>query len=247
MQDLQKSNKNLGFHITFKTANLQDIIYTSIADNVQSNVTINSLYLYVPFLIPTTDTQLMFIESFQTLQNIFRRMVYGRKNCSDQTFQIDIGSSQAGNSPKYLMCAHQHANRSDPPNKRNNISILDILGLRKYFVEKDCIRYPRDGVLTNYGLNDYLDQYKDVKLFYKYYVGEELLNPFISYPDMNIKYPIQVIELRFQVAHITPRKIQLFEEYEANPSNARVCVTLIRRREIDMISDGNKLLEVKVI
>ena len=32
---LKKVTKNLGFQITFKTANLQDVIYTSIADGTQ--------------------------------------------------------------------------------------------------------------------------------------------------------------------------------------------------------------------
>ena len=76
---------------------------------------------------------------------------------------------------------------------------------------------------------------------------EELLNPFVSYPDMKDKYPIQVIDLRFQTDHITPKKIQLFEEYRANPGHAKLFIILIRRREIEMISDGNKLIEVKVI
>ena len=39
----EKVTKNLGVHITFKTANLQNINYTSKADGVQINVTINSL------------------------------------------------------------------------------------------------------------------------------------------------------------------------------------------------------------
>ena len=83
--------------------------------------------------------------------------------------------------------------------------------------------------------------------YFKEYVGEEILNPFLPYPDMKTKYPIQVIDLRFQVDHITPKKIQLFEEYRANPGNAKLFIILIRRREIEMISDGNKLIEVKVI
>ena len=37
-----KVTKNLGFRITFKTANLQDIFYTTIADAIQINITINS-------------------------------------------------------------------------------------------------------------------------------------------------------------------------------------------------------------
>ena len=67
----KKVTKNLGFEITFKTTNLQHIIYTSIADGTQINVTINSLYLYVPFLIPSTENLLMFIESIQNNYPIF--------------------------------------------------------------------------------------------------------------------------------------------------------------------------------
>ena len=137
--------------------------------------------------------------------------------------------------------------RVDTPNKRTNISVFDHLDVRKYFVEIDGVRYPRDAVLTNYNRNDYLDQYKDVKLFYKDYLGEQLLNLFISNPDMKTKYPIQVIDLRFQIDHTTPKKIQLFEESRADPANAKLFIILIRRREVEMISDGNKLIEVKVI
>ena len=78
-------------------------------------------------------------------------------------------------------------------------------------------------------------------------MGESLLNPFISYSDMKSKYPIQVIDLRFQTNHISPKKIQLFEEYRLDPFNARLYIILIRRREIEFISDGNKLIEFKLI
>ena len=61
----EKVTKNLGFRITFKTAILQVIIYTTIAAATPINVTFNSLYLFVAFLIPTTETQLMFNESIQ--------------------------------------------------------------------------------------------------------------------------------------------------------------------------------------
>ena len=131
---------------------------------------------------------------------------------TDQIYRIDIGSAQSVNSPKNLISAHQTANRSDPPNKRENISIFDNLDLRKYFVEIDGGRHLRDGVLKNYGLNDYLDRKRDVKLFYKEYVGEGLLNPFICYPDIKNKYPIQVIDLRFQVDHKTPKKINYLKK-----------------------------------
>ena len=94
-----------------------------------------------------------------------------------------------------------------------------------------------------------MNQYRDLKLFYKDYVEEDLSTFFISYTDMKNKYPIQVIDLRFQVNHITPKKIQLFEEIKTDLANvnARLFVILIRHRQIEMISDGNKIIQVKLI
>ena len=54
-------------------------------------------------------------------------------------------------------------------------------------------------------------------------------------------YPIQIVDLRYQVDHITPKKIPLFEEHRADHINAKLFVILIRYREIMMVSDGNKI------
>ena len=54
----RKVTKNLGFHLMLKTNDVRGIIYTSMADDI--NVTINSLYLYPPNLIPSVETHLMF-------------------------------------------------------------------------------------------------------------------------------------------------------------------------------------------
>ena len=64
---------------------------------------------------------------------------------------------------------------------------------------------------------------------------------------MKTKYPIEMKELRHQADHITPKKIQLLLEYGADPDNARFFLILIRRREIELMSDGNKLIEIKII
>ena len=202
-KSFKKITKNLGFHIIIRTADLQDIIFTSIGNNI--NVTISSLYLFVPTLIPNTETQLMFNESIQNIYRIFFDDWYTeRRVVSDTITQIDIGSAQSVNSPKYLITAQQTAARLNAPNKLINVSRFDNLNVRKYFVEINSICHPRDDVLTNYNENDYIDKYKDLKLFYKEYIGEQLLNPFVSYPDMKTKYPIQVFDLRFQPDHITP-------------------------------------------
>ena len=242
----KKVTKNLGFHITFKTNDLQDIIYTSMVDDI--NVTINNSYLYVPNLIPSVETQVMFNEATQNNYKIsYDEWFTERRIISDTITQLDIGSSQNVESPKYLIGAHQTRDRIDAPISTKNVSIFDNLDLRKYYIEIDGQRYPRDSSLMNYEQNDYIEQYKDLKLFFKEYIGEELISPFISYPDMKTKYPIEIIDLRHQSDYITPKKIQLFLEYGADPENAKFFLILFRRREIQLISDGTKLFEVKLI
>ena len=68
-----------------------------------------------------------------------------------------------------------------------------------------------DGVSSDYASNDYLDQYRDLKFTFKEYFEEEILNRFISCTDMKNKYPIQVIDHRFQVDHINPKEIQFLD------------------------------------
>ena len=242
----KKVTKNLGFHLQFKTNDLQDIIYTSMTDDI--DVTINNLCLYVPNLIPSVETQVMFNEATQKNYKIsFDEWFTERRIISDTITQLDIGSSQNVQSPKYLIGAHQTKDRIDGAISTKNVAIFDNLDLRKYYIEIDGQRYPRDSSLMNYEQNDYIEQYKDLKLFFKEYIGEQLMGPFISYPDMKTKYPIEIIDLRHQADHITPKKIQLFLEYGADPENARFFLILIRRREIELISDGNKLIEIKII
>ena len=170
------------------------------------NVTINNLYLYVPNLIPSVETQVMFNEATQNNYKIsYDEYFTERQVTSDQITQLDIGSSQNVQSPKYLIGAHQTRARADTANKNNNFAIFDNLNLQKNYVETDGQRYPRDNVLVNFEQNDYIEQYKDLNLFFKEYIGEELMTPFISYPDLKTIYPIEVIDLRHQPDYITPK------------------------------------------
>ena len=215
------------------------------ADDI--NVTINSLYLYIPNLIPSVETQLMFNEAtHNNHKTSFHEWYIEKRIISDLLVQHDIGSAQQVNSPKYLMSVTKQVS-GQPLLKKKNIAIFDNLDLREYYVEIDGQRFPRDSFPINYEENDYIQQYKDLKVFVREYIGEPILNPPISYSEMKTKYPIEKIDLRHQSDYITPKKIQLFHEYGTDSDNARLFVILIRRREIELISDGNKLIEVKVI
>ena len=67
------------------------------------------------------------------------------------------------------------------------------------------------------------------------------MNPFKSYRDMKTFYPIQVIDLRFQIDLMTPKKFRLLEEYETTPEHTNLYVIIVKQKEINMASDGKKL------
>ena len=219
-ETFKKVTKNLGFRVSFKTNDLQGIIYTSMTDKI--DVTINKLYLYVPNLIPFVETQIMFNEATQNENKIANDEGFTeRRIISDTITQLDIGTSQNVQSHKYLIGAHQTKDRIDGAISTKNVAIFDNLDLRKNYIEIDSQRYPRDSSLMNYEQNDYIQQHKDLKMFFKEFIGEKLMSPFISYPDMKTIYPIEILDLGHQSDQITLKKIQLFLEYGADPENAR--------------------------
>ena len=96
---LKKITKNLGFHLIFKLNDLQDIIFTTAATDI--NVAIISLYLYVPIIVPSSDTQLLFNEAIMNNFTItFDSWYTERKISKDgREIQVNIGRAQKNNSP----------------------------------------------------------------------------------------------------------------------------------------------------
>ena len=114
---IKKTTKNLGFQLTFKTADLKNILYTTYANPI--NVTNKYLYLFVPIFIPSTETQAMFDESIRNKYTIsFDSWYTERKVVNDgQEFQVHIGSAQNVNPDKCIIAAHQTFDRIRVPKK----------------------------------------------------------------------------------------------------------------------------------
>ena len=74
-----------------------------------------------------------------------------------------------------------------------------------------------------------------------------MLNPHILYEKMRIWYPFQIIEHRFQVDHISPKKNRFFEEYDDNAVSTILYIILMKHREIKKISDGSKIIDIEVV
>ena len=51
------------------------------------------------------------------------------------------------------------------------------------------------------------------------------MTPFISYPDIKAKYTIEILDLRHQSNHTTPKRTQLLLAYGGDPENARFFFT----------------------
>ena len=131
----------------------------------ETNVTNNNLYPLVPNFLPSVVTQLILSEVTQHKDRIY--YYTERRVLTDLLVQHDIGSAQQISGPKNLFCVHQSQIRSNTPNKNNNIAVFDNLDLRKFFIEKDGQRYLRGRSLRNSEETDYIEQYKDSKLFLK--------------------------------------------------------------------------------
>ena len=63
---------------------------------------------------------------------------------------------------------------------------------------------------------------------------------------MKTKYSIGFIDLRHELDHKTPEKVQLFQEYRKDFDKARLFLMTTTRGEIELIFGGNKLMEAKV-
>ena len=112
----------------------------------------------------------MFNEATQNnYKIIFDEWYTERRVISDTITQMDIGTSQHVNSPKYFFGAHQTRIRADTANKNNNISTFDNPIPQKYYVEIDSVRYSRDSVLIKYQQNDYFEKKRFNLVFQRIY------------------------------------------------------------------------------
>ena len=60
-------------------------------------------------------------------------------------------------------------------------------------------------------------------------------------------YPIKVIDLRFQLDYVNPKKLMLFEEYDEDPFDTILYVIIMKHREMKMVSEWNQISGVELI
>ena len=69
----------------------------------------------------------------------------------------------------------------------------------------------------------------------------------IRFLGLKTYYPFQVIDLRFQIDYLTPKRTRLFEEYETAPEHTNLHFILIKHKEIKVVSKGNKTTTIELI
>ena len=108
----KKITKQLGFQLTLKTTDLQDILYEILGDNFK--VIFDKLFSFVPIFIPNAQRQIMFNDSIKNSFTLsFDSWTSERKTVDTQLeYQVDIGSAQNINSPNNLIVVHKTAART---------------------------------------------------------------------------------------------------------------------------------------
>ena len=209
-RSFKKITKGLGFELHLPTSNRkQDVLYTTL-DDIDVNVTINSVSLFFQQIIPSPKKQVIFNKAIS--ENFTLSYESWTKDTKPvdtaREVQVDISLASNINSPLYLIAAHQKTQRLNPASPANNLSnnrfsnaVFDHVDVRKNYTEIDGSRYPKNPVMVNYDDNNYLELNKELKLFYKDYVGDQLLSPIITYDKMKDYHPIQILDLRFQIVH----------------------------------------------
>ena len=146
----KRITKQLGFHLTFETTDLQDMLYTTLGDDIKVNF--GNSFLYVPKIIPDAQTQIMFNDSNKNSFTLsFDSWSTDRETVDTQLdYQVDIGSAQKIISPKYLIAAPQTGDRKQAPSKSRKTAVFDNLMVRKNHVDIDGIRYPREGISNDF-------------------------------------------------------------------------------------------------
>ena len=112
----KKITKRLGYELQLKTSNeKQNILYTTLGGS-DVNVTINSIYLFIPSLVPSAEQQQAFNESIrQNFTLSFDAWVTDRKPViTGNEYQLDIGSASNINIHLYLIVANQKTQRDNP-------------------------------------------------------------------------------------------------------------------------------------
>ena len=104
-----------------KTSNEKQNIFYAILGGIDVNVTINSIYLSIPSLVPFAEQQQLFNEGIRESFTLsFDASVTDRKPVNTgNEYQLDIGSASNTNIPLYLIVAHQKTQRDNPARPAN--------------------------------------------------------------------------------------------------------------------------------
>ena len=122
----KKISEGFGFQLQLETSNeKRKDIYTNPGDN-DVIVTINSLYLYLPSLVRSSEQQPIFSESIrQSFTLLFESWAIDRKPVfTSNHYHLDIGSASNINVLLYPVAAHQKTQRdkpAKPPIQFNNV------------------------------------------------------------------------------------------------------------------------------
>ena len=105
--------------------------------------------------------------------------------------------------------------------------------------------YPEDGMIINYGTNNYNEAFKEIVIFNKNYNGfSHNIKLYINHRKFKTNYKIYVFDTRYQNDHIGPQPIQHNFKFSAAVADV-ICHALVLTRKVFSVnSDCNEMVDI---
>ena len=141
------------FELQLNTSNEKQIKNYTILRGNDVIVTVSSLYLYIPGLVSSPEQQQSFNKTNKSSFTVsFGSWLIDRKPVNSIGYRLGVRSASKINVSLNLMAVHQKTQHDKPPRPPNhfNEAVFDIVDVKRYFVEFEGIRYPKEPIETKY-------------------------------------------------------------------------------------------------
>ena len=208
------------------------------------------IYLFAHYT-PSLENQTLvadhLLEGNTTQLSYIERSISTKTVNSNNNWTFELGVEAGIDIPIDVIVGFQSAARLSPDQTQNNgvFDQLDIIGAS---LKVGSERYPDNEMSLDYNINKYSDAYRELKKFKKEYIGEQSLNPYITYKEFKDLYNIYVFDIRNQKAHLSAQQLQVkftFRAgFDATTLNATAFALVLKNRVTNIQSQDNKQSDI---
>ena len=247
-----KITYGLGYILKLRTADHANAIFRTIAD--VAKLTINDISLYVSHYTPSVENQTLVTNVVLNKEPItmgyVERKVFTKQVNTNSSWNFELGVEAGMQLPIYVIVGFQSADRLGPAQTQNN-GVFDQLPIIEAYCKIGSVKYPDESINLDYLRNDYDDGYNEVLKFFREYVGEQTVTPYITFQDFKEKYNLYLFDLRNQRDHIASQQVTATFKFVAGDDvvaeNYTAFALVLTNRVINITSDGSRQFDIDVM